>query len=274
MSPQTPIRSKAPREALAAGARLGRYEIVSLLGAGTMGEVYRALDINKTQEVALKILIGTVEPDRLTRFMREAQVLTSLSHPNIAAIYGIEEFDVGPALVLELVEGPTLADRIVSGRMPLITSLHIASQLTAAVEAAHEKGVIHRDLKPSNVMVTSDGIVKLLDFGVATTIAEQIEQRRSRAIDYGIAADAGVIVGTPSYMSPEQTRGDYVDQRTDIWALGCVLYELVTGARAFAGERRSTRSPPCVIESPTCGDCTRPCPPACVYRFVRVWKRK
>jgi len=239
MSPQTPIRSSALREAFTSGARLGCYEIVSLLGAGTMGEVYRALDTKETRQVALKILLGTGElnPDRLASFLREAQILASVSHPNIAAIYGVEEFDIGPALVLELVEGPTLADRIVNGMMPLTTSLSIASQLTAAVEAVHERGVIHRDLKPGNVMVTSNGIVKLVDFGVATTMAEQMKQRQSHATDYGIAsAESGVIVGTPSYMSPEQTRGECVDQRTDIWALGCVLYELVTGARAFAGE--------------------------------------
>ena len=192
-----------------------------------------------TKEVALKILLRSqeLEPDRLQGFIREARVLALLSHPNIAVIHGVEEFDFGPVLILEFVKGQTLADRIENGMMPLTTSLSIASQLAAALEAAHEKGVIHRDLKPANVMVASDGVVKLVDFGVATTIAEEGKPQLSHTTAHrGTDSEAALIVGTPSYMSPEQTRGECVNQRTDIWAFGCVLYELLTGARAFAGE--------------------------------------
>jgi serine/threonine protein kinase len=203
-----------------------------------MGEVYRARDVQSRREVALKMLLATgeLEANRLTRFMREARVLASLSHPNIALIYDAQVFELGPVLILEFVEGPTLADRIASGVVPLTTSLSIASQLAAALEAAHANGVIHRDLKPANIMLTVGGMVKLVDFGVATTIADEITQLVSPATaPHGLATDAEVIVGTPSYMSPEQTRGECVDQRADIWAFGCVLYELLTGERAFSG---------------------------------------
>jgi serine/threonine-protein kinase len=224
------------------GARLGSYEIVSLLGAGGMGEVFRARDLKLNRDVALKILPGllALDPDRLARFKREAQVLASLNHQNIAAIYGFEDAGEVHALVLELVEGPTLAERIAQGPVPLEDALSIARQICEAIEAAHDQGIIHRDLKPANIKVRPDGTVKVLDFGLAkaleNTPAATGDPTASPTITSPALTRMGVILGTASYMSPEQARGRQADKRSDVWAFGCVLYEMLTGRRTFEGE--------------------------------------
>jgi Tol biopolymer transport system component len=221
---------------LPSGARLGPFEILSAIGAGGMGEVYRARDGKLNRDVALKILPAAfaLDPDRLARFKREAQVLASLNHPNIAAIYGFEESHGVQALVLELVDGPTLADRMEQGPIPFREVFPIARQIAEGLDAAHEQGIIHRDLKPANIKLRSDGTVKVLDFGLATPMAGS-ELDRSAAVTRTAVSQAGTIVGTAVYMSPEQTRGLAVDKRTDIWAFGCVLYEMLTGRTAFEG---------------------------------------
>ena len=203
------------------------------------GQVWQATDTQLNRQVALKILPDAfaADPDRLARFTREAQILASLNHPNIAAIYGIEEADGTRALVLELVEGPTLADRIAKGPIPVDEALPIAKQIAEALEAAHEAGVIHRDLKPANIKVREDGTVKVLDFGLAKALDPNPEGDPSQSPTLTAAAtQMGVIMGTAAYMSPEQARGKPVDKRADIWAFGCVLYEILTGRRAFRGE--------------------------------------
>ena len=226
---------------LAPGARLGTYEIVALIGAGGMGEVYRARDGKLTRDVALKILppLFARDPERLARFSREANLLATLNHPNIAAIYGFESSDHSPALVLEMVEGPTLADRIERGPIPLEDALPIARQIAEALEAAHAQGIVHRDLKPANIKVRDDGTVKVLDFGLAKAIAVDSSPgvvALSPTITSPAATAMGTIMGTAAYMSPEQARGRAVDKRSDIWAFGAVLYEMLTGRRAFDGE--------------------------------------
>jgi eukaryotic-like serine/threonine-protein kinase len=226
---------------LAPGTRLGSYEIVALIGAGGMGEVYRARDSRLSRDVALKILpeLFARDPDRQARFTREANVLAALNHPNIAAIYGVESSDSVPALVLEMVDGPTLAERIDRGALPLEEALPIARQVADALEAAHANGFIHRDLKPANIKVRGDGTVKVLDFGLAKAMAGD---RSSAAVATAptITTPAmtaiGTIMGTAAYMSPEQARGRVVDKRSDIWAFGAVLYEMLTGRRAFDGD--------------------------------------
>jgi eukaryotic-like serine/threonine-protein kinase len=221
------------------GKRIGVYRIDSLLGAGGMGEVYRARDTNLGREVALKILPGTFvhDADRRARFEREARMLASLNHPHIGGIYGVEESDGTPALVLELVEGLTLADRLAKGPIPLNESLRIANQITDALDAAHEKGIVHRDLKPANIKITSDGVVKVLDFGLAKMFAGNasgLDLTQSPTVTVSGTRE-GAILGTAAYMSPEQARGQPVDKRADIWAFGCVLYEMLTGRMAFPG---------------------------------------
>ena len=225
--------------ALTVGSRLGHYDVIALIGEGGMGQVYRATDTQLGRDVALKILPDAfaADPDRLARFQREAQVLASLNHPNIAQIHGIEKSDDTQALVLELVEGPTLADRIAKGPIPIDEALPIAKQIAEALEAAHEAGVIHRDLKPANIKVREDGTVKVLDFGLAKALDTTPEGDPSQSPTLTAAAtQAGVIMGTAAYMSPEQARGKSVDRRSDIWAFGVVLYEMLTGTRAFRGE--------------------------------------
>jgi eukaryotic-like serine/threonine-protein kinase len=226
---------------LAPGVRLGPYEIVALIGAGGMGEVYRARDGNLTRDVALKVLpeLFARDPERRARFTREANLLATLNHPNIAAIYGFESSDHVPALVLEMVEGPTLADHIDRGPMPPDEALPIARQIAHALEAAHAQGIVHRDLKPANVKVRNDGTVKVLDFGLAKAIAPDSAPAvvaASPTITSPAATAIGTIMGTAAYMSPEQARGRAVDKRTDIWSFGAVLYEMLTGRRAFDGE--------------------------------------
>ena len=228
--------------ALTSGTRLGVYEVTGRLGAGGMGEVYRAHDTRLQRDVALKVLLPTVanDPERLARFSREAQVLASLNHPHIAQIYGVEESAGVTALVLELLEGPTLADRIAVGAVPIDEALSIARQIAEALEAAHEQGIVHRDLKPANIKVRPDGAVKVLDFGLAKAL-EPSSGAAALANSPTITSPAamtgvGMILGTAAYMSPEQAKGRPVDRRADLWAFGCVLYEMLTGTRAFKGD--------------------------------------
>src|SRR6202049_3989128 len=227
--------------ALASGTRLGSYEVLSLIGAGGMGEVYHAHDTKLGRDVAIKVLPEAFahDPERLSRFQREAKTLASLNHPNIAAIYGLEENAGTSYLVMELVPGDTLAEKIKrDGAFPVEEVLAVAKQMAEALEAAHEKGIIHRDLKPANVKVTPESKVKVLDFGLAKAFAgDGVNDDPSNSPTLSMAATMhGVILGTASYMSPEQARGKAVDKRTDIWAFGCVLYELLTGKAAFQGD--------------------------------------
>jgi serine/threonine protein kinase/Tol biopolymer transport system component len=219
---------------------IAHYHIQAKIGAGGMGEVYRARDTRLERDVALKVLPEAVARDsqRMARFEREARVLASMNHPNIASIYGVEESNGARALVMELVEGSTLAERISQGALPLDEALPIAKQICEGLEYAHERGVIHRDLKPANIKITSDGAVKILDFGLAKALggdAAVADISSSPTISH-LATQAGVILGTAAYMSPEQAKGKAVDRRADIWAFGCVLYEVLTAKRAFDGE--------------------------------------
>ena len=221
------------------GRRIGIYEVTSLLGVGGMGEVYRARDPKLNRDVAIKVLprLFINDPDRLARFEREARVLASLNHPHIGAIYGLEDADGVRALVLELVHGETLADRIARGPIPLHETFAIARQIADAVEAAHEKGIVHRDLKPANIKLTPDGVVKVLDFGLAKAASGDApgDGTQSPTMTTG-ATTEGVILGTATYMSPEQARGRPADKRADVWAFGVVWFEMLTGRRAFEGE--------------------------------------
>jgi len=227
---------------LEVAARVGPYEILSALGSGSMGEVYRARDTMLNRDVALKILPEAFasDPDRLARFTREAQTLAALNHPNIAAIYGIEESNDVRALVMELVAGDDLSQRIARGAIPIDEALPIARQIAEALEAAHEQGIIHRDLKPANIKVRSDGTVKVLDFGLAKAMeptgAMSPNVSQSPTITTPAMTQVGMILGTAAYMAPEQARGKQADTRADVWAFGCVLYEILTGRRAFAGD--------------------------------------
>jgi eukaryotic-like serine/threonine-protein kinase len=281
--------------ALAAGDRLGAYQILGAIGSGGMGEVYRAHDTKLNRAVALKVLpeLFAQDPDRLARFKREAQVLASLNHPNIGAIYGIEEGatvgaeaqktpkDAGAgvhALVLELVEGPTLADRIAQGALPLDEALPIAHQIAEALEAAHEQGIIHRDLKPSNIKMRIDGTVKVLDFGLAKLLDTEKPGRPVAAGGFDASASptittpamtlAGVILGTAAYMSPEQAKGKPADKRSDIWAFGCVLYEMLSGKRAFQGDDVSDTLAAVLRGEPE-WQSLRPATPPAITRLLR-----
>ena len=235
---------------VAPGTMIGVYRVESLLGVGGMGEVYRARDTKLQRDVAIKVLPAVLagDPDRLARFKREAHVLASLNHPNIATVHGFEDSNGVHAIAMELVEGPTLADRIARGPMPFDEALPIARQIAEALEAAHEQGIVHRDLKPANIKVRDDGTVKVLDFGLAK-IAEDVRpagtsragggHTQSPTITTPAMTAAGIILGTAAYMSPEQAKGKPADKRSDIWAFGCVLYEMLTGKRAFEGEHVS-----------------------------------
>jgi Tol biopolymer transport system component len=233
---------------LQAGSTLGPYRVEALIGAGGMGEVYRARDTKLNRDVALKVLPESVtaDADRLARFTREAHILASLNHPNIAAIYGLEDSGDVHALVLELVDGPTLVDRLAQGALALPEALPIARQLADALAAAHEHGVIHRDLKPANIKVRDDGTVKVLDFGLAKPLQDArptpsrsdtpVAIPHSPAVMSPVITATGVVLGTAAYMSPEQAKGRTADKRSDVWAFGCVLYEMLTGKRAFDGD--------------------------------------
>ena len=242
----------SPRKTEMIGRQLGPYTIVAPLGAGGMGEVYRARDSKLGRDVAIKVLPPDFmsDPERRARFAREARSLATLNHPHIGAIYGLEEAEGVTALVLELVEGPTLADRLERGPLPVSDAVAIARQIADALEAAHEKGIVHRDLKPANIVLqgragasgptSGDPRAKVLDFGLAKTMTVGLDgdltQRPSASL--GRTAE-GRILGTPAYMSPEQARGQAVDKRTDIWAFGCVLFEMLAGQRPFGGDTMS-----------------------------------
>jgi hypothetical protein len=225
------------------GARLGPYEVVAQIGVGGMGEVYRATDTNLKRPVALKVLPDSVagDPERLARFQREAEVLAALNHPNIAHIHGLEKSAGITSLVMELVEGPTIADRIALGPIPLEEALPIATQIAEALEAAHAQGIVHRDLKPANIKVRSDGIVKVLDFGLAKALEPASALSRASVDSPTMTSPAmmtrtGVILGTAAYMSPEQAKGRTTDTRSDVWSFGCVLFEMLTGKIVFRGD--------------------------------------
>src|SRR5258706_5271258 len=260
---------------LSPGTRLGLYEIVSPLGIGGMGEVYRAHDTKLNRDVAIKVVLPSVanNQERLARFGREAQVLASLNHPNIAHIYGLEATPDGQDtatptfLVMELVDGDTLAERIARGPIPLDEALPIARQIADALEAAHELGIVHRDLKPANIKLRPDGMVKVLDFGLAKSVS---------ADSAGATADAdnsptftspamtrmGIILGSAGYMAPEQAKGKAVDKRTDIWAFGVVLYEMLTGEALFAGDSMSEKLAAIIKDEPTLDRLPSGTPPA------------
>jgi eukaryotic-like serine/threonine-protein kinase len=227
---------------IGAGTRVGPYEVTERLGAGGMGEVWRARHLSLKRDDALKFVSDSfaADPEGMARFRREAEILASLNHPNIAQVHGLEEADGTTALVMELVEGQTLSSRIASGPISVDEAVDIARQIARGVEAAHEQGIVHRDLKPANVKVRSDGTVKVLDFGLAKAVelppvGNDVESDRPTATGPAQMTKAGAVLGTPPYMSPEQARGERVDSRTDIWAFGCVLYEMLTGRRTFDG---------------------------------------
>jgi eukaryotic-like serine/threonine-protein kinase len=229
--------------ALAPGARIGIYEITAPIGEGGMGTVYRARDTQLSRDVALKVLPDSFsnDPDRVARFTREAQVLAALDHPSIAKIYGLERFGTNQIIVMEMVEGATLEARLAHGPLAIDEARHLGIQIADALDAAHERGIVHRDLKPSNVVIRPDGNVRVLDFGLAKTLPATSlgGASMSPTVTSGPATSAGVILGTAPYMSPEQSRGLAVDRRTDIWALGCLLYECLAGRRAFEGSTLS-----------------------------------
>src|SRR5690349_14480383 len=223
---------------LAPGSRVGPYTIETPLGAGGMGEVYRARDTTLNRHVAIKILpdLFAGDRERLARFSREAQALAALNHPNIAHVYGFE----GSGLVMELVEGEDLAQRLARGPLPLEDALPVATQIADALEAAHEVGIVHRDLKPANVKVRDDGVVKVLDFGLAKALSLDSAATTADAMNSptitSAATQLGMIMGTAAYMAPEQAKGRAVDRQADIWAFGVVLYEMLTGQRGYAAE--------------------------------------
>jgi eukaryotic-like serine/threonine-protein kinase len=226
---------------VAIGTSIAHYRVLSQLGSGGMGDVYRAHDAKLNRDVAIKVVRGpwATHEDRLVRFRREAQLLAALNHPNIGQIYGLEEFGGTCALVMELVDGPTLADRLIAGPVPVVEALQIGSKIAEALETAHHQGIIHRDLKPSNIKLRDDGVIKVLDFGLAKLVESTSSDASGATLSPTIslpATVAGVILGTAAYMAPEQARGKTVDKRADIWSFGCVLYELLKGRRAFGGD--------------------------------------
>ena len=231
--------------ALAVGTRLGIYEILAPLGAGGMGEVYRARDTKLGRSVAIKVLPDALaaDLDRIARFEREAKVLASLTHANIAGLYGMEVADGGHFLAMELVEGETLAERLQRGPLKPAAALHLARQITEALEAAHERGIVHRDLKPANIKITPGETVKVLDFGLAKAMehgpgvgGHAAAQRANSPTLSMMATQAGIVLGTAAYMSPEQAKGANADQRSDVFSFGVVLYEMLTCRQPFQGE--------------------------------------
>jgi serine/threonine protein kinase len=228
---------------LGQGTKLGPYEIIGPLGAGGMGEVYRARDRRLNRDVAIKVLPASfaLDQERLQRFMCEAQAAGALNHPNILAVFDIGTHDGSPYLVSELLEGETLGARLVNGRIPTAKAIEFARQIAAGLAAAHEKGIVHRDIKPANLFITADGRIKILDFGLATRHSPGDED----ATHPQTGTEAGMVMGTLGYLSPEQVRGLKTDLRTDIFSFGAVQYEMISGKRAFTGDwqsRRCTRS--------------------------------
>jgi serine/threonine protein kinase len=255
------------------GSRLAHYDITGHLGSGGMGDVYQGVDSRLGRSVAIKLLPEAFARDaeRVARFDREARVLASLNHPRIAAIYGLEEAGGRKFLVLELVAGETLADRIARGAIPVSDALPIAAGIAEALEAAHGKGVMHRDLKPANIKVTPGGEVKVLDFGLAKAFAGDTRSAADLSASptlSAVATNAGVILGTAAYMSPEQAKGQEVDHRTDIFAFGCVLYAMLTGHRAFPGESVSETLASVLKSEPDWDDLPQN-RPAAVRRLLR-----
>jgi serine/threonine-protein kinase len=261
---------------IASGTRLGSYEVLESIGTGGMGEVFRARDARLGRDVAIKILSDRFRLDsqRLARFEREARVLASLNHANIATLHAVERLGDSQALILELVEGETLSERIARGPIPLAEVLAVTRQIAAALEAAHEQGVIHRDLKPSNIKIRGDGTVKLLDFGLAKVCEPLFPGANPREVTVTMEiAAGGAVMGTPAYMSPEHVRGLPVDRRTDIWAFGCVLYEMLTGAAPFKGERASDVVAKIIEREPDLDALPRDVPPS-VRRLLQRCLRK
>ncbi|HXT70466.1 MAG TPA: protein kinase [Vicinamibacterales bacterium] len=264
---------------LSAGTRIGAYEVTGAIGAGGMGEVYRARDHKLNRDVAIKVLPDLVanDPDRVARFTREAQLLAALNHPNIAQIHGLEQIKEGHALVMELVEGEDLSAQISRGGLSPADALAIARQIASALEAAHEQGIIHRDLKPGNVKVRADGAVKVLDFGLAKALTADTTSGASEAMNSPTltarATQLGVILGTAAYMSPEQAKGKPVDKRADIWAFGAVLYEMLAGRRAFAGEDISETLAAVLTREPDLASLPKTTPPALTTLIRRCLER-
>jgi eukaryotic-like serine/threonine-protein kinase len=264
--------------ALTRGTRLGVYEVTAHIGEGGMGQVYRAHDTKLNRDIALKVLPDSFanDPDRLARFTREAQTLASLNHPNIAHIYGLEESNGIRALVMELVEGEDLAQRLTRGAIAIDEALPIAKQITEALEAAHEQGIIHRDLKPANIKVRTDGAVKVLDFGLAKALdppASSGDASQSPTITTPAMTQAGMILGTAAYMSPEQAKGRAVDKRSDVWAFGAVLYEMFTGRRAFEGDDVSDTLARILMKEPDWAALSDTVPPAVVAVMRRCLQK-
>jgi eukaryotic-like serine/threonine-protein kinase len=264
---------------LTSGTRLGVYQINAQIGEGGMGQVYRATDTKLKRQVAIKILPPSLaaDHDRLARFQREAEVLASLNHPHIAAIYGLDESAGITALVMELVEGDDLSQRIARGAISIEEALPIAKQIAEALEAAHEQGIIHRDLKPANIKVRSDGTVKVLDFGLAKAMESPAGSAPSASMSPTLTTPAmtraGMILGTAAYMSPEQAKGRPVNRRADVWAFGCVLFEMLTGQRAFTGEDVADVLSRVLQREPDF-DALPPMVPARVGQVLRVCLRK
>ncbi len=260
------------------GQFIGHYRVTGKLGAGGMGEVYRATDTKLGRDVAIKVLPNALaaDPQRMQRFQREAQVLAALNHPHIATIHGLEESGATRALVMELVEGPTLAERITRGPLPLDEALPIAKQIAEALEYAHEHGIIHRDLKPANIKLTPDGAVKVLDFGLAKAMQDDptsgLDLANSPTLSLA-ATKAGVILGTAAYMSPEQAKGKPVDRRADIWAFGVVLYEMLTGRTLFAGETASETMAAVIMKEPALEALPAAVPPHIRHLLVRCLRK-
>lgn len=257
---------------LTTGTKLGPYEVVSLLGSGGMGEVYRGSDTRLRRQVAIKVLSATLlsDPDRLARFEREAHLLAALNHPNIAAIYGLDDSAGVPALVMELVEGETLSDRIARAPIDTEEALQLALQLAEALEYAHERGIIHRDLKPANIRIREDGMLKVLDFGIAKALADVPARENIHEFPTFSAQTtrAGMILGTPAYMSPEQARGKPLDRRTDIWSFGCVLFQMLTRKPAFEGETVTDTLSAILTQDPNWSQLPATTPPK-IHRLLR-----
>ena len=258
------------------GSHLGRFEVVSVLGAGGMGEVFRARDSRLQRDVAIKVVSATFsqDPERAARFEREAQLLAALNHPNIASVYGLEQAAESHFLVMELVEGDTLAGRLAGGALPVAEAIRVAGQIADALQAAHEKGIIHRDLKPANVALTAEGEVKVLDFGLAKALDDRPAVDTANSPTLTIAAtQAGVILGTAAYMAPEQARGQAADRRSDLWAFGCVLFEMLTGRRAFDGDDASDTMAAVLRAEPDWGALPADVPPAVTVMLHRCLEK-